>query len=105
MCLQLTELGEGKSEKALRRTRTRAVDVAASTELTPASETSPQAPRLPLRLDCIPSRGEAGPHLPEESVETQEARRVGTEAPSPGLGWLTDLPAGPGEGLQCHPPG
>ena len=87
--MQLRELGEGKSEKTLRRIRTRAVDRAASAELTPASETSPKNPHLLLHLDRIPSRGGAAPHLPEESAEIQEAGK-GEQWPLPperGAGW------------------
>ena len=89
MYLQRRELGEGKSEKTLRRIRTRAVDRAASAQLTPASEMSAKNPHLLLRLDCIPSRGGAAPHLPEESAEIQEAGK-GEQQPLPqerGAGW------------------
>lgn len=90
MYLQLRELGEGKSEKILRRMRMRAMDRAASAQLMPASETSPKNPHLLLHLDYIPSRGEAAPHLPEESAEIQEAGK-GEQQPLPqerGAGWL-----------------
>ena len=89
MYLQLRELGEGKSEKILSRMRMRAMDRAASAQLMPAIETSPKNPHLLLHLDYIPSRGEAAPHLPEESSEIQEAGK-GEQWPLPqerGAGW------------------